>query len=90
MNIVPDRAEMTFEYRHLAADRGAEEMTDFDRLIFTEYCAGWRELLAPAAAAQDIVQMAGPEAGELMVQIVEDLLYEGEEDIRDWLRSLLL
>ena len=65
-------------------------MTDFDPLVFVEYCAGRREMPEPGAAAQTIVRLAGPEAGELTFQIVEDLLYEGEEDVRDWLRARLV
>ena len=34
--------------------------------------------------------IAGPEAGQLTFEMVEDLLYEDEEDLRDWLRGLLI
>lgn len=46
LNIVPDRAELTFEYRHLAVDR-AEDL--FDRIqqaadrVARPYHAAWRE-----------------------------------------------
>ena len=83
--IAPDPAERFRE----AAARGEQEMTDFDRLVFSEYCAGHREMPEPPWAAKEILRLAGPEAGQLTFEIVEDLLYEDEEDIRDWLRGLL-
>ena len=86
VTIAADPAERYAE----AAARGEAEMTDFDRLLFSEYCAGHREMADPPQAAAEILRIAGPEAGHLTFEIVEDLLYEDEEDLRDWLRGLLI
>jgi hypothetical protein len=70
VGIAPDPSE-----RFLAAVKiGAEEMTDFDRLIFAEYCRGRRTALDFGAALGKIQRNAGADGIALVREMVEELL----------------
>ncbi len=78
-----------------AVETGYAEMTEFDRMIFAEYCRGRRAALDPVEAVEAFLDLAGTENAGLLLEIADSVyvndpeLDENDQRIRAWLYQTL-